>query len=73
MTDPAFDAVAAAPADHKVLFENDRIRVLDVILEPNEEEATHRHRWPSVLISDQVQGPVHDVAQTGRSCRRTGT
>ena len=30
--DPALDAVIAAPKHHKVLFENDRLRVLDVIL-----------------------------------------
>ena len=32
------DAVTAAPKNHKVLFENDRLRVLEVILEPSEEE-----------------------------------
>jgi hypothetical protein len=63
--DPALDAVAAAPANHKVLFENDRLRVLEVTLEPSEEEPTHHHRWPSVFIFDQMQGPVHDVAPDG--------
>lgn len=63
--DPALDAVAAAPANHKVLFENDRLRVLEVTLEPDEEEPTHHHRWPSVFVLDQVQGPVHDVAPDG--------
>jgi hypothetical protein len=63
--DPALDAVAAAPANHKVLFENDRLRVLEVILEPNEEEPTHHHRWPSVFVFDQVQGPVYDIAPDG--------
>ena len=28
--DPPLDAVAAAPAHHKVIFENDRLRVLEV-------------------------------------------
>jgi len=60
--DPALDAVAAAPANHRVLFENDRLRVLEVILEPDEEEPTHHHRWPSVFVFDQVQGPIHDRA-----------
>ena len=44
---PELDAVTAAPKNHKVLFENDRLRVLEVILEPNEEEPIHHHRWPS--------------------------
>jgi hypothetical protein len=63
--DPLLDAVVAAPRNHKVLFENDNIRVLEVILEADEEEPVHHHRWPSVFILDQVQGPVHDFAPDG--------
>ena len=63
--DPALDAVAAAPAHHRVLFENDRLRVLEVTLEPNDEEPVHHHRWPSVFVFDEVQGPVHDISQDG--------
>jgi len=63
--DPKLDAVIAAPANHKVLFENDRLRVLEVILQPDEEEPTHHHRWPSVFVFDQVEGPIHDFAPDG--------
>ena len=63
--DPALDAVAAAPKHHKVLFENERLRVLEVTLESEDEEPVHHHRWPSVFVLDQVQGPVHDVAPDG--------
>ena len=63
--DPALDAVAAAPKHHKVLFENNRLRVLEVTLEPEDEEPVHHHRWPSVFVLDQVQGPVHDIAPDG--------
>jgi hypothetical protein len=63
--DPAFDAVAAAPNNHRVIFENDHLRVLEVTLLPNEEEPTHHHRWPSVFVFDQVQGPIHDMAPDG--------
>jgi hypothetical protein len=42
--DPAFDAVTAAPKNHKVVFENDRLRVLEVTLASGEEEALHHHR-----------------------------
>ena len=63
--DPALDAVVAAPINHKVVFENDRLRVLEVTLEANEEESLHHHRWPSVFVFDQVQGPVHDIAPDG--------
>jgi hypothetical protein len=63
--DPALDAVAAAPANHKVLFENERLRVLEVILPPGEEEPVHHHRWPSVFVFDAVKGPVHDISPDG--------
>jgi mannose-6-phosphate isomerase-like protein (cupin superfamily) len=43
------DAVLAAPGNHMVLLENDRVRVLDVKVAPGEVEAVHSHRWPSVL------------------------
>jgi hypothetical protein len=52
--DPAFDAVVAAPKHHKVIFENEQIRVLEVTLEPNDEEPIHHHRWPSVFVFDQA-------------------
>jgi hypothetical protein len=63
--DPALDAVIAAPKHHKVLFESKALRVLEVTLEPNDEEPVHHHRWPSVFVFDQVQGPVHDIAPDG--------
>jgi hypothetical protein len=65
--DPALDAVIAAPSNHKVIYENDRLRVLEVILEPDEEEPIHHHRWPSVFVFDQVQGPVHDFSPDGNA------
>ena len=43
------DAVQAAPKNHKILLENDRVRVLEVTLSPKELEPLHHHKWPSVL------------------------
>jgi hypothetical protein len=63
--DPELDAVLAAPKHHKVLFENENLRVLEVTLEPNDEEPVHHHRWPSVFVFDQMQGPVHDISPDG--------
>jgi hypothetical protein len=45
----SLDAVAAAPNNHKVLLENERVRVLEVTIRPGEKEPVHAHRWPSVL------------------------
>ena len=46
---PEWDAVAAAPDNHRVLLENDHVRVLEVTVGPGEVEPVHHHRWPSVL------------------------
>ncbi|MES2645855.1 MAG: hypothetical protein V4717_03180 [Bacteroidota bacterium] len=43
------DAVTAAPKNHKILMENDKVRVLEVTLAPGETEAVHHHQWSSVL------------------------
>lgn len=46
------DAVAAAPKNHRVLLENDEIRVLEVTVRAGEREELHHHRWPSAMIID---------------------
>ena len=70
---PAMDAVTAAPKHHKVLFENERLRVLELTLEPNDEEPIHHHRWPSVFVFDQVQVQYTTLLQMGLNYRRTET
>jgi len=58
-TAPAdLDAVAAAPGNHKVLMENDRVRVLQVEVAPGETEPVHEHRWPSVIHIQSAQPGV---------------
>lgn len=49
---PELDAVEAAPKNHRVLLENDQLRILEVIVRPGEREELHHHRWPSVMIVD---------------------
>jgi mannose-6-phosphate isomerase-like protein (cupin superfamily) len=52
------DAVAAAPGNHKVILENDRIRVLSVTVAPGENEPLHMHRMPSalyIIAEDDIQ------------------
>ena len=50
-----FDAVAAAPRSHRVLMEDDRIRVLRVEVAPGATEPVHDHRWPSIMYFEQPQ------------------
>lgn len=43
------DAVAAAPEHHRVLLENDRVRVLETLIRPGEQTALHTHIWAGTL------------------------
>ena len=43
------DAVVAAPAYHRVVLDNERVRVLDTRIGAGETVPLHTHRWPGVL------------------------
>jgi hypothetical protein len=45
----SLDAVAAAPKHHKLMFENERVRVLEVRIAPGETVPVHTHRWPALI------------------------
>jgi quercetin dioxygenase-like cupin family protein len=45
----SLDAMAAAPYHHEVLFENERVRVLNSRIKAGETVPVHTHRWASVL------------------------
>ena len=73
-----FDAVAAAPESHKVLFENASVRVLEVLVPPGVKEPMHHHRWRSIFLNWDVggrtahqriyhlDGSVHDIPSQER-------
>ncbi len=43
------DALIAAPENHKLLFENDSVRILDTIIHPGQTTPLHTHCWPAAL------------------------
>ena len=43
------DALIAAPQHHKLLLENDYVRVLDTLILPGEITNLHTHRYPASL------------------------
>ena len=45
----SLDALQAAPRHHRLLYENDRVRVLEVRIPRREIVPVHTHRWPAVL------------------------
>src|SRR5437899_12736273 len=46
-------ALIAAPKHHTLLFENERVRVLDVHIRAGETVPLHTHCWPSVFYLAQ--------------------
>ena len=48
----ARDAVALSPATHKLLLENDRVCVIDVILFVGANESQYFYPWPVLIIED---------------------
>ena len=63
--DPSLDAVAVSPANHRVIFEDDDIRILAIVLNPRDPEPLHHHRWPSVFVIHQM-APIRDFDAAGR-------
>src|SRR4051794_27416848 len=70
------DALAAAPAHHRLALENERVRVLETRVEPGEVVPVHTHCWSSALYvlswSDFVRRDAHgaillDTRVTGPS------
>ena len=45
----SLDALVAASGQHRVLMENERVRVLDTRIAPGDTVPLHTHRWPAVL------------------------
>jgi hypothetical protein len=45
----SLDALTAAPGFHRLLFENERVRVLEVRIGPGQFVPVHTHRWPSMV------------------------
>jgi len=58
----ARDAVALSPATHKLLLENDRVRVIDVTLPAGANESQYSHPWPALIIEDTPRpGAIPEV------------
>jgi len=45
----SLDAVVADPLHHKLLFENKRVRVLEVRIPPGVTTSVHTHCWPAAI------------------------
>jgi hypothetical protein len=45
------DAIIAAPKHHKLVLENERVRVLDTHIPAGDTVPVHTHRWPAVYYT----------------------
>ena len=41
------DALVAAPEHHRLLMENDFVRVIDTLIPPSQATKVHTHKWPA--------------------------
>ena len=69
---PELDAVIAAPDHHRLLLENDTVRVLETIIQPGETVPLHTHRcaattyfvnWSDCVRRDQFGEVLMDSRQ----------
>src|ERR1700690_2798321 len=60
----SLDALVAAPVHHKLVLENERVRVLDTHIPAGDIVPVHTHRWPAVYYTisggDFVRRDRHD-------------
>ncbi len=47
----SLDALVAAPKHHRLVFENERVRVLDTVIPAGDTVPVHTHRWPAVYYT----------------------
>ncbi|HEX5431143.1 MAG TPA: hypothetical protein VFW83_04205 [Bryobacteraceae bacterium] len=58
----SLDAVIAAPRHHTLVFENERVRVLDTRIPAGDTVPVHTHRWPAVYYGIQT---AHFIRRDG--------
>ena len=75
------DAVFAAPEHHTVIFENERVRVMELKVKPGETVPIHTHRWTSInyvvnhseFLSCDADGNVKADSRTQNSEIKQGS
>ena len=60
----SLDALAAAPGNHRVLLENERVRVIEITVAPGEREPVHAHCFPGVGVI-MYEGKYRDYDAQG--------
>lgn len=53
----AYESVKAAPNNHYLRYEDDHVRLIEVVIRPGQTENMHGHQFPSVFASDSPTPP----------------
>jgi hypothetical protein len=67
----SYDSVKADPKNHKVLFEDAKVRLIEVTLWPGDKEVLHGHPYPSVFAVDAVFPKMTDEELDPAASRAT--
>jgi hypothetical protein len=59
----SLDALIAAPKHHRLVFENDAMRVLDTVIPVGDIVPVHTHRWPAVYYTIQTSDFIRRDAE----------
>lgn len=63
----SFDSTTADPKNHRIIYQDDHVRTLEVTLWPYDKEVKHGHAYPSFFVSDEPQPAMrHDTADAGK-------
>src|SRR5579859_6843354 len=58
----AYDSIQAAPENYKLLFEDGKMRLLEVKIRPGETTPMHGTPYPAVVAFNAISGNPADVA-----------
>ena len=60
----AYDSIQAAPNNYKLLFEDAKMRLIEVTVRPGETTPMHGHPYPTVLVYNGINGDPSLVTET---------
>ena len=60
----AYDSIQAAPNNYKLLFEDGKLRFIEVTIRPGETTPMHGHPYPTVFIYNSISGDPSLVTET---------
>ncbi|MGE0113262.1 MAG: hypothetical protein AB7T07_00030 [Steroidobacteraceae bacterium] len=60
-----YDATVADPEHHKVLYEDDHVRIFELITMPGDTESRHTHPYPAIAVYDTTQAAFETVDDSG--------